>query len=598
MYRKLVFAVSLCMVCAHAARSPSQGPSDQEPDALLPVREIATHQDLFNQVATLYNEAAETIERIATAEEEGKLAGLSAKVFAEAHVALSRFNRVNRKLQHLGEPSGYELELRHTELSGQYRRMAESFKSLPKISRQINNVIKTITKSAKGKEKALAKVDKLLQEQKWEEALDAAFKLIDELDAQGGWVGGPALETPYSPFNKRVQDATPKVFAAWKDQNKLETEESLKAAGVDFNGLIDAINAAANSLQSSGQATIDGNAMDGPTALGALGKKWFAQQGAAVKYRGIALSEGAVQGGGAPPAAVGKFESEHKQFVQLMIQGLGKLIDADAARATPQDAERLYADYLRQCTVLTDYCLDQSFQKGVEPALERLAARSPELLNKVKSYRNATSDLLRWKERIANLQERQLQTQYPPLEQVASSGLTRTPPAAGMLDAGPAKTGFKFLTSADRIVQDCSGKLADQKVSVSKLLPDGNGGQNLVSQYRSRCIGQFAGQASFASQRGGLQSELMVTDALPPLTLETYMAVNGTAIESAGGTINAIELHAMVTQQATVQPTDYGLIRLADLPTDAIDNRLAAATVIFGIQPDWYRTRYFFVSAK
>ena len=92
------------------------------------------------------------------------------------------------------------------------------------------------------------------------------------------------------------------------------------------------------------------------------------------------------------------------QFYENVAKALATLIEADAQRATPADVPSLYQQYLQVLAPLIASTADDKLQQAVQPALEKLAGKSAAFAEEVKSYQTATHELLRWRERLAQVQ--------------------------------------------------------------------------------------------------------------------------------------------------------------------------------------------------
>ena len=88
------------------------------------------------------------------------------------------------------------------------------------------------------------------------------------------------------------------------------------------------------------------------------------------------------------------------KFYEDVVKALSALIEADAERANPAEVPSLFQQYLQVLAALVADTPDYKLQQAVQPALEKLAAKSPAFAEEVNSYQTATHELLRWRERL------------------------------------------------------------------------------------------------------------------------------------------------------------------------------------------------------
>ena len=168
--------------------------------------------------------------------------------------------------------------------------------------------------------------------------------------------------------------------------------------------LLQSITAAAAALRTAPQATVGDKTLAGPQCLEAFGNAWKQLQLSAVRCRAVdwaymtSIPDAIyLQQTGSPRIV----EADYTRFCEDLAKALASLIDADAQRAAETDVPTLYVQYLQVLAPLAASTSDDKLELAVQPALDKLAAKSAAFAEEVKTYTTATHELLRRRQRLA-----------------------------------------------------------------------------------------------------------------------------------------------------------------------------------------------------
>ncbi len=127
-----------------------------------------------------------------------------------------------------------------------------------------------------------------------------------------------------------------------------------------------------------------------------------------------------------------------------------------------------------------------------------------------------------------------------------------------------------------------------------------------IARYGKRNYARFSSpdalDARFSQGVAALESDLLVSEAAPPLTLEAAVALAKARrgdLEAAGGRITGLALESLVVRFATLSSGGRSLIPLGPLPQESgWGDSLRQAMMQFEIEPEWVRHECFFVGAE
>ena len=195
---------------------------------------------------------------------------------------------------------------------------------------------------------------------------------------------------------------------AFRQQAQASLDQLITSQLPATQELLKNIAAAAAALQSAPQAAVGEQKLGGPQCLEHFGGVWKQLHLAALRCRAmdwarITSIPDVTSLAQIDPQQVRMTDDIVSQFYGDVVKALATLIEADAQRVAPADVPSLYQQYLQVLAPLVAGTPDDKLQQAVQPALEKLAGKSAAFAEEVKSYQTATHELLRWRERLAQV---------------------------------------------------------------------------------------------------------------------------------------------------------------------------------------------------
>jgi hypothetical protein len=634
-----ILAAALFCVSAGAlhAAVPSGPPSSKNPHGELPLlagadgRPLAIPGGLLSKLYDQYPVEAKKVEQMIAAANGGKLNQLKLLEVGTTYMNIKLMQRGTEHLLMWGEPAAigfhYELDRLAKVMNDLVKKIRDDQYFKSKLPREA----KAIHASARSKINALKqKVDPLIANGKFEEALLRLDQLT--LPLQAMFVFYEPKEFDWE--RQEIADRASKILDPLKElQGKIARREIGKLRSQllpDYERLWRGVDDLVIKVRQA--EPVD----PGPSLM-----KKFASQWADTQMRGMRcqaldwMIENTFPSGAATTektewqAQNKSLLENHQEYTKKMAELVAALIEADVVRATPEEAEQLYPEYLKSISpllALSDLDIaakaargraaetDASFRGRVEEALAKLADKSERLAASVAAYDLATSDLLKWRSRVAKARAAKTQQGYLALDLALQRAASRSSNELERLltdDKSQLNT-LAIQTFARVPTNFISGKIVGEKVFVR----DGIGSRAaaaypVMTRLSKRTYAGFQGDPQWiADAIARLESDLLLNPQRPvPLTLEAQLAIASARrgdIQEAGGRIDAMLIESVITRQTSLTPRDWGMIRIGDLIVEESKDsrnsdqdprleRLKQVQARFAIKPLWLRHEYFYV---
>jgi len=509
-----------------------------------------------------------------------------------------QLRRLGNVLELMGEPAGVDFQLRASAYQDQISLLIGKYRDLPGVAAQVSKAIAQLQLLSKQRAQNIPKIEKLIQQEKWEEAEAALYGTLDELLAMVVWHGRDQRAAALKPFNA-VQSTVTLNVKKWRLAQTEKALAELRAEVVPaMSDLVRQVLDAAGALHGAATVNWRDAARTGPEIARDAIDQWIALHLAAVHTRAVDWARGQRQNV-RPPSELDALLADHKQFTQDMQRALVAVIEADSARATQADAQEIYLAYLDALAPLAA-ALPDTLALAVRSPLDSLAARAPEFAIQVDAYRAATTDLLRWRQRTAADYAGVHQARYAAIAEPALLAVRSTRDFKGLVTETEKTTVHaRLLGPAPPIVETAAKRLVGQKATVANLVGLTGGSRAAISRYADRIYARVDLPDQVDAEIAALRADLMVSDQTPPLTLEAAMAVTAATrgdLSSAGGEITTLHLEPLVSRMVNLPPAAWMLIPPGDLPSELnINKPLEEALLRFTIRPKWLQYRYFFV---
>ncbi len=596
-YRTCVLVVASLATCLPASRVFSQ-PTQTQPDLLLEVRDEPTSKELATQAGILYRESLEEVADYEAKLRDGKITAGNARDVKAIGLTANKITRIKRfgeRLADNAEPAGWDLSLRADELQRRNDAVIKAYRALPKTNDLITVAATQARPLSTAKARSLPRIGTFFKQGKVELAEKGLDDIHDELEPLTVWFNLNTYKAVYNPFLPANALVYPKAKELRVEAINHQLEQLRAAETPDFAGVLKQMQAAVESVRTTGSASWNGESVTGPQLVSLWVAAWKDQQTKTLHCRASDWARGIKQGV-RPPSELDQLEAAYLDFENQAIALVGTLISADAGRVIPDGVSQLYVQYLAAIARATPHIEHPKWLPTVEAELKKLSEKSPTFAQQVANYRQATGEMLRWRERAAAAAAKSRISASEKLEHVWGRASNDQ---AMVARKPPARSTLTFLSSGGpSLLRDVAQVAVDQPATVENLAPCGD--RTACSRYRNRLFARVAHSALPAGEVAQLKADLLVSDDNPPLTLEAAIAILSAQdgfLQSAGGKITDVELQSLIVHHLKLT-NDRAHIALGPLSGDAaIDDRLPIDQVmyVFDIRPTWLQHKYVFV---
>jgi hypothetical protein len=594
-----------------ALAAPPKNVSPNHENAFLP---LAVHGEgisstLQDGAQDRFLAAGKAIQAAQALQQRGQLRKVDPVALGKANVAAKQMRRLAEQLGALGEPAGAEFQRRAVVNSPTFE-LAQSFAATPEGGVYVAKVRQIIANSANARTNAIRKAEELGNRGKWEEAEKTLYDILDKLDAITIFLPTNEIDAIYLPFGNiqlRVNQEMGRIrHHAGREILNKRLDDQLP----DFDALLADIREAADSVRDSGQATIGDQERSGPETFAHFVGEWNKVHAAIQRVHGLSLAlRGEGVGMYSMPMVTGPMEAhpavQHYQgrFHGDIARALAGIVEADASHASPADVPALYDEYLRAAALPAARASDGGVAKTFDQALLKLAARSPQFRAEVQGYTAATDELLRWRARTAGALAAAQQEAYPSVERPFHAATTSKLGYNALFYEREPEYGMPRILAP---TPDFLPVASQQLLGTNVRLPRARGlagGKSAATAMHLRIYGTFKPFPDLvAAEVAALQSDLLTSETLPPLSLSAAMALETARLgdyEQIGGEISGMHLEGFVTRLAALPDAASSLFPLGYVPTETAPQSLHAplslAVVRFDLKPAWVQHRAFFV---
>lgn len=293
---------------------------------------------------------------------------------------------------------------------------------------------------------ALAKFDKLMEDQNIEQAHAMLMRLVNDADEIGLISEPKDAGAIYGPVFERLTKHQPAFLAHQKTTYLTSLRKEYESVRPDLAEFRKRLADAVAGRKPNGRYSWSNSELIGPELMLKLGSEWnqlgqkTAQSLAVVHSMGTPAKEELA-------ALAAEYSAARREILEQMEQ----MIAAEPQSLTEKEVEARYIGYLQNLPLVMSYLrASPADLQGTVAPLDRLAGRSQVLAATVERYRHATSDYLRWQKRLSRryLAEVRRAFPIPPL-----APLLTTPPPS-LADKGakaPVHTHYSFQVSAPQL---------------------------------------------------------------------------------------------------------------------------------------------------
>lgn len=573
---------------AHGADEPG----NRLPDRLLAAR--PENQPLVEEAQTLFDVLSQSIPELA-AKDLAALKKIKPEIVGDAAVQCDALERIATRLIRRAEPAGVELQLRKQSLRADLQPVITQMIGLR--AGEIQRSFTALQSISKDQQQNLPKARTLAMQGKWDEAAEVLFKAVDEVERYAVFYEGKPRQEVLDPFGDAIKAIHDHDVEAARQEIATAAAESLaamKKSAEDWNAIAQSATA---SVRENGAATVGDESLSGPKTVARLLRLWDQHFELVLQARAWQWAAGRDNPDSAQARAA--FVAEYESWAKLATQQLVAIIEADAARITPQDVPAVYSSYIQETTPILALRTDPEISAAIDAALDGLAKKLAAFGGQIAAYKSISGDMLRWMQKSAQSAVEGQRADYQLLpvkffEAGQGKGtMTLFPPeaqsSAQAMIRGPLPP----------VVKDLSTKLVGQKVRVQYPLPrDDLLQEATILDRRTRATMPGLAQV-VANQVNRLQNDLQVSPSKPALSLQVSLAVyraRQAIFSEVGGELISFRLQGLLPYH--LSPRDARQpVGVAPLSAEPHDLDVMKALLLSGqIQPRWIRHEYFFLS--
>ena len=575
--RSFTWTIAIVVVASH--NLPSAEPSTKTPFELLKRHATVPEADaVWKQVVAADSAFRENLEKLA------QDASPDPRKVSQGSVNLRQLKRWVEWLRNYGEPASIDLSMRLSFYDQTLLKVTQQFWSIPQSGAIRQKVIAGLARSEKQRLQRVAKITDLMQKGDAVAAEKQLDSLLDEIFATAGCLTPEEVRPITEPINQ-VEGFVRSAMSEVRQNRAREvfTQESQRYVE-KYQALVGAVEEAATQV-ASGTSLLRGEAaVSKVAALGGFLNDW--NEAHVGLIRAVALAR--VQS----LAKEDAWTANAAQLSTKMQAAITKFVVADVSKTNSDQASAKYTEILSLLGSLVPRCSSTSFANGLEKPLLQLASKAG-MGEQVLNYQEATSDMLRWRARVASAKAKSLAKEYPVASSLAKAKLSAT--AVGLYDQN--QPSFPQVT---RPIPDLMPLISTAMLQSSVTLPglrrlDGKT-EIWMSRFAENLYGKIPVNSIRLKSPEALERDLLVDQQHPPLTLSAAIAValsEEGVFESVGGSIIEITLEGAAARFAKFPVVAGCLIPVGEVQPAGVDP-LSALVLRIDIEPKWVQHKYFF----
>ena len=573
------FAWSIAIVVVASHNLPSAEPSTKTPFELLQRHATVPEADaVWKQVVAADSAFRENLEKLT------QDASPDPRKVSQGSVNLRQLKRWVEWLRNYGEPASVDLSMRLSFYDQTLLKVTQQFWSIPQSGAIRQKVIVGLARSEKQRLQRVAKITDLLQKGDAVAAEKQLDSLLDEIFATAGCLTPEEVRPITEPINQ-VEGFVRSAMSEVRQNRAREvfTQESQRFVD-QYQALIGAVEEAATPI-AAGTPLLRGEAVvSNVVALDGFINDWNEVHVGLI--RAVALVR--IQSRAKEDA----WTAKAAELSTMMQAAIIKFVVADVSKTNPDRASAKYTEILSLLGSMVSRCSSTTFANGLEKPLQQLASKAG-MGEQVRKYHEATSDMLRWRARVASAKAKSQAKEYPVASSLAQAKLSAT--AVGLYDQNQPS-----LPQVTRPIPDLMPLISTAMLQSSVTLPglrrlDGKT-EIWMSRFAENLYGKIPVNSIRLKSPEALERDLLVDQQHPPLSLSAAIAValsEEGVFESVGGSITEITLEGAAARFAKLPAVAGCLIPVGEVQPAGVDP-LSALVLRLDIEPKWVQHKYFF----
>jgi hypothetical protein len=595
---KMVTFASLLLAVTTATNNRAiANPSNIKPDAYLEIHGTVPESiQIGTECIQTYESFRDLVDEI-----EKKF---DAKKFSAAFVAQQKFVRLSAKLRSFREPLAFDLQLRNADPYARFITIRSKFLTTQECGAIAQKIATELRKKEKPRLKLVEQIRKLVDERKWQEAEAIWEKSMASFWQQLAFLEGfmltefakdfYELEEAFKPAREKDRDGILRKAVNEIHQQHRQSRESF------FTNL----RLASGQLASSGRIESNGKSLTGSASV----KRFVIDFGprhaeimndASLDFlaatNNLLSSPSTENSQSAAAAWVKQAELSSKELKEEIIS----IVNTEAQGSGALSGED-YVEYLRSIAFAMNRFSPETSTDEFKPSLDAIA-RKLSLDKRVAAYREATSDVLAWRSRIAEqLISKQRENRFPDIDKFTRENLSKNDAGVSLMSPTLAETPVPFLLEPiPKAIQGGWGNVRGKTVSIGEVARFDSDKDLFMSRLRNGTYSRPVGSTRSAEALTSLKRELLVDDAHPPLDLVAayalYQAESGEVV-NAGGEILSLNLEAASTRMLKLPAFAGNFLRYSAIQNSAFPkDELSGLCVRYDLKPNWIATHYQFV---
>lgn len=593
--RILICAILSLLALALTERAAAN-PSDREPHAPLEVHSSEVAPQLLAQAQQLFDQNQLALGKFEELRAAGKAAAIDPLKVGQAYATVLKLRRAGEQLRQCGEPAGYDYLLRATRQATELNRIIGALQSLPQAQQAIANTRAKALQVSQTRTKQIPRLERMVEDKAWLKAEAELHDVLDELEIYLGFLIVEDRQQVTLPWRELKVTIETAAKSARQEQALAHLAARRDATLPDDDAFLADMKAAANDVRASGKHTVDGSARSGPELLAHFDVKRQTHHVQAINALATEWARAAVLGESPTPEWTAA-EEKYKTFAAQLPPALAAIIEADTARISDASAKELYLQYLPVVADLSAHAPDCA--APLESALSKFSEKSPALAAEIAAYRTATSELLRWRQRVAQEQAAARAGNAKELATAAREWFARTEATGGFFEP-TSPSPARMVDPVGQVLENSGPKVVGRSAVTRHItaLASGTAG---ISRYGERVYARVAlpaNDVALAAAREALTRDLQAVEK-PPLTLVATQALRSLArgdLPEMGGEVKAVYVEGHISRFATLPAAAALLLPLGTLPQSYTQEEPLAQVVLrFDLKPQWIANDYFFV---
>lgn len=595
---KNFFVATLCIFAFFISVGASVRGADPSPKTQFePLRAIGYHAE----EKALYEKLVDCDAKIrSTAEKLLKDRQPKGQEVGKLYVLVEQYRRWTDALRTYRSSAAVDFFYREKEYGKALTQCLTRFWGTPQAAQLKQKVRQTLARSEQRRLQQLQRIMQTLESGDAPAAEQMIDKLVDDVFLSAGILSPKEKE----PISVPIQEVEGPVRMAMGKVRRQRATEALDAEVAkrqsNCQQLVTDINAAGD----SGEVDVEGVSLAGPDAVAHFVQRW--QMAQVEMLRSIALSRinaaGVVAGSfdkgmgkGSQPALSA---DEAHAFREAMLQAIGKFVAKDVASTSEAEAMQKFTRYnevLSQMALLTD---NQDWLPKMSATIAPLATKG-NFAADLQAYREATSDVLRWRQRAAEAATKAQAAKTA--ADIAREKLTSKDKMIGLYTSDNQELPF-IQKPIPMHVPDIQEALLKADIRLGASISLGGNTPMWMTRVDENFYGRLTGGVQDKVQHDALAADLMAGMDRPPLTLESSAALASSSaghFDTVGGQVENFVIEGATPRFSTMPLAAADLVPYGSAPPDVEHIHPASViTLRLDVKPTWFQHRYYFSTGE